>query len=64
MRTGAADSTEPGRAAATAPSTVSRFGVRGMRCDNCAASVKRRLAALPGVAEADVSYALEEARVR
>jgi Cu+-exporting ATPase len=61
---GAAESTEPTEAAPTAPSTVSRFGVQGMRCDNCAASVKRRLVALPGVAEADVSYALEEARVR
>ncbi|MCP4068484.1 MAG: heavy metal translocating P-type ATPase, partial [Phycisphaeraceae bacterium] len=35
-----------------------------MRCDNCAASVEKKLDALPGVSEARVSYALEDARIR
>jgi len=37
--------------------------IRGMRCDNCARSLTAVLADLEGVAEARVSYALEEAQV-
>jgi Cu+-exporting ATPase len=35
-----------------------------MRCDNCAAGIRKRLTALDGVLDARVSYALEDARVR
>ena len=46
------------------PSTeVLHFRVDGMRCDNCAAGIRRRLEALDGVVDARVSYALEDARV-
>lgn len=37
--------------------------VRGMRCDNCARSLKEALVGLEGVTEARVSYSLEEARI-
>ena len=43
---------------------VVTFGVAGMRCNNCAAGITKRLEALPGVREARVSYALEDARIR
>ena len=50
--------------AAIATSDVLTVGVGGMSCDNCAASIARRVSALDGVLEARVSYALEDARVR
>ena len=37
--------------------------VSGMRCDNCARSIRDALTAFDGVHEANVSYALEEARL-
>ncbi len=37
--------------------------VVGMRCDNCARSIKDMVSAIDGVREANVSYALEEARL-
>jgi Cu+-exporting ATPase len=46
----------------TAPHDVT-LDVRGMRCDNCARSLTDVLAGLEGVAEARVSYALEEALI-
>jgi Cu+-exporting ATPase len=45
-------------------SEVLTLAISGMRCDNCAASVAKHLDKLPGVLEARVSYALEDARVR
>ncbi|MAG29676.1 MAG: copper-translocating P-type ATPase [Deltaproteobacteria bacterium] len=38
--------------------------VRGLRCDNCAASVEKTLRAVEGIDQARVSYALEQAWVR
>jgi len=55
-------SAEP--AAAFAASDVLTVGVGGMSCDNCAASIARRVSAVDGVLEVRVSYALEDARVR
>ena len=52
----------PGNSERTGPHDVA-FDVRGMRCDNCARSLTDVLTALEGVAEARVSYALEEAQV-
>ena len=46
----------------TAPHDIT-LDVRGMRCDNCARSLTDVLARLEGVAEARVSYALEEALI-
>jgi Cu+-exporting ATPase len=46
----------------TTPRDVT-LDVRGMRCDNCARSLTDALAKLDGVAEARVSYALEEALI-
>ena len=43
---------------------VLTLAVSGMRCDNCAATISKRLDALPGVTESRVSYALEDARIR
>ena len=40
-----------------------RFGVGGMTCANCSARVERVLRRLPGVVEASVNLATEEARV-
>ena len=37
--------------------------VKGMRCDNCARSLTETLSALEGVAEPQVSFALEEAQL-
>ena len=45
-------------------SEVLTLAISGMRCDNCAASIAKRLDALRGVREARVSYALEDARIR
>jgi len=42
---------------------VLTLAVSGMSCDNCAATISKKLDALPGVAEARVSYALEDARI-
>jgi Cu+-exporting ATPase len=39
------------------------LAIGGMSCDNCAASVARRVEALPGVSASQVSFALEEARI-
>jgi len=50
--------------AAIDASNVLTVGVAGMSCDNCAASIARRVSALDGVLETRVSYALEDARVR
>ena len=41
-----------------------RIGVGGMTCANCSARVERVLRRLPGVVEASVNLATEEARVR
>ncbi len=49
---------------AIAPTEVAHFRVDGMRCDNCAAGIRKRLDELDGVVDARVSYALEDARVR
>jgi len=40
------------------------FGIKGMTCGGCVASVKRVLEALPGVTTADVSLAGASANVR
>ncbi len=37
--------------------------VRGMRCDNCAAGIRKALAGEPGVHDPNVSFALGEARL-
>ena len=37
--------------------------VRGMSCDNCAAGIRKALAAEPGVHDPNVSFALGEARL-
>ena len=57
------DRTEAAGGLAHATEVVT-FGVAGMRCNNCAAGISERLEALPGVREARVSYALEDARIR
>lgn len=41
-----------------------RFGVRGMSCANCSGRVERVLKRLPGVTEATVNLATEQARLR
>jgi Cu+-exporting ATPase len=41
-----------------------RFGVGGMTCANCSARVERVLGRLPGVTEATVNLATEQAQVR
>jgi P-type Cu+ transporter len=38
--------------------------IGGMSCNNCADSIARQVGALPGVSTTDVSFALEEARIR
>ncbi|MGL4647992.1 MAG: heavy metal translocating P-type ATPase, partial [Caldilineaceae bacterium] len=38
--------------------------IAGMTCNNCAATITRTLKRVPGVLEADASYATEHARVR
>ena len=40
------------------------FPIEGMTCASCVARVERSLAAVPGVAEADVNLATETANVR
>lgn len=50
--------------APTGATQVVHFRVDGMRCDNCAAGIRKRLETLEGVVDARVSYALEDARVR
>ena len=54
----------PARSADAAPAAILALDVDGMRCDNCAAGITRRLEALDGVADARVSFALEDARIR
>ena len=44
--------------------TEIRFGVGGMTCANCSARVERALRRLPGVLEANVNLATEEASLR
>jgi len=46
------------------PTEILSLGIGGMSCNNCAAGITRRVEALEGVAEARVSYALEDARIR
>ncbi len=43
---------------------VLHLRIDGMRCDNCAAGLRRHLGGLEGVLDARVSYALEDARIR
>ncbi len=65
MQTPSAEGTlQTGPDAAPRATEILTLSVSGMRCDNCAASISSRLDALPGVAEARVSYSLEDARIR
>lgn len=48
----------------TSSSTALSFHVSGMHCASCAANVQRALAKIPGVQEAAVNYANEQATVR
>lgn len=41
-----------------------RFPVRGMTCGSCVARVEKALAATPGVKEASVNFATEQASVK
>src|SRR5437016_5581288 len=43
---------------------VIQLDVSGMTCANCASSVERALAAVPGVGEASVNFALRRAQIR
>lgn len=51
----------------TTPSTVHdaprtlRFGVQGMTCASCVRRVERALSAVPGIEQASVNLATEEA---
>ncbi len=58
---------EPGGAGASAASTAApeqiRFGVKGMTCASCVRRIERALSAVPGVDEATVNLATEEASV-
>ncbi|MFK7896158.1 MAG: heavy metal translocating P-type ATPase [Myxococcota bacterium] len=49
---------------AAANSQALDLRVEGMRCDNCAASLQRKLEAHEALQDISVSYALEEARMR
>ena len=58
--------TAPISATATAPSLdteVFRLGIRGMTCASCVRRVERALGGVPGVEEATVNLATEEASV-
>jgi Cu+-exporting ATPase len=46
------------------PETVRQIGVEGMTCASCAGRVERALRAVPGVAEASVNLASEQATLR
>ncbi|MEO7401847.1 MAG: copper ion binding protein, partial [Polaromonas sp.] len=58
-----AQTLDPPRAAAAAL-TEWRFPVEGMSCASCVARVEKALAAMPGVAQASVNFATEEANVQ
>ena len=45
-------------------SEVINVEIGGMSCNNCATGIARRLETLDGVTNAQVSYALEDARIR
>ena len=42
---------------------VSRFGITGMSCVNCAGRIEKGLSGVPGVTRADVNFAVEELTV-
>jgi Cu+-exporting ATPase len=65
------DETVPGMGTATARSSLeerppahAELAIEGMTCASCVARIERRLAKLPGVAEASVNLATEKASVR
>ena len=54
----------PARPAPAAPLKEWRFAVQGLSCASCVARVEKALAALPGVEQASVNFATEQASVR
>ena len=58
--------TLPARLAAASTATLKewRFAVEGMTCASCVARVEKALANTPGVEEASVNFATEQASVR
>ena len=59
-----ANPTLPARLAPAATLKEWRFAVEGMSCASCVARVEKALAATPGVAQASVNFATEQASVR
>ena len=59
-----ADHALPGAPAASPKPTEWQFPVQGMTCASCVARVERALAAVPGVQEASVNFATEQASVK
>ncbi len=55
--------TTPPRAPAAAGEQLTRLGIRGMTCASCVRRVERALSAVPGVDEANVNLATEEASI-
>jgi copper chaperone CopZ len=55
---------KPPTVAAVSSTTVLRFKVTGMHCQGCADGIKGTLESLPGVIEADASFADGEATVK
>ena len=59
-----ANPTLPARLAPSATLKEWRFAVEGMSCASCVARVEKALAVTPGVAQASVNFATEQASVR
>ena len=59
----AADATEPTTTPAAPELQTAQLGIEGMHCASCVARVERELQSVPGVQQATVNLAAEEARV-
>ena len=59
----AGDATEPTITAPAPELQTAQLGIEGMHCASCVARIERGLRSVPGVHDATVSLAAEEARV-